>query len=653
MEASIDFPWAPPGHSGRLRFGAPLEVVTAETLEQVVPGLERVAAAAATGRYAVGFMSYEAAPAFDAALRVRGGSGQPLLWFGLHDAPLPPEQERAPAAYACSQWRIRTDEARYAASVEAIRAAIARGDTYQVNHTAQLGARLDGDPFGAWADLRRAQRDGWFAYLDTGRHCIASVSPELFFTWDGHELVTRPMKGTRARSRDAAQDAALAADLRASTKDRAENLMIVDLLRNDLARVCRPGTVRVPRLFDVEGYPTVWQLTSTVAGEGRSGLGVVEIFAALFPCGSITGAPKARTMELIAELEDRPRGVYCGAVGVVFPGGAAAFNVAIRTLVVDRADRAELEGSAADPAGDPPSSRADVSPTHALQRHVGNARYDVGGGVVWDSDGRDEYAEALAKAAVLESTQRDFVLVETARVRNGRVWLEERHLDRMGASADWFGRPFDRVRARRMLRSASPAASADSRHTAAAEVDLRVRLLLSSSGELRVEASPLVEPPGMPPASLWPLAHGTLPPWIHADATQGILREVALAAVAVDSSDPWLRHKTSRRAAYRRALQTQSAPARDLFDVILHNERGEATELTIGNLVADLDDEFVTPPLSSGLLAGTLRAELLDAGVVRERILPVAHLSAARRLWLVNAVRGWVPIVLARTTRRH
>ena len=358
-------------------------------------------------------------------------------------------------------------------------------------------------------------------------------------------------------------------------------------------------------------------------------------------------------MELIAELEDRPRGVYCGAVGVVFPGGAAAFNVAIRTLVVDRADRAELEGSAADPAGDPPSSRADVSPTHALQRHVGNARYDVGGGVVWDSDGRDEYAEALAKAAVLESTQRDFVLVETARVRNGRVWLEERHLDRMGASADWFGRPFDRVRARRMLRSASPAASADSRHTAAAEVDLRVRLLLSSSGELRVEASPLVEPPGMPPASLWPLAHGTLPPWIHADATQGILREVALAAVAVDSSDPWLRHKTSRRAAYRRALQTQSAPARDLFDVILHNERGEATELTIGNLVADLDDEFVTPPLSSGLLAGTLRAELLDAGVVRERILPVAHLSAARRLWLVNAVRGWVPIVLARTTRRH
>ena len=219
-------------------------------------------------------------------------------------------------------WEPGSDEARYAAQIDAVREAIARGDTYQVNHTMRLRARFAGDPLGAWADLRRGQRSGWFGYVDTGRPVVASVSPELFFTWDGREVVTRPMKGTRGRSRDAERDAVLAADLAGSAKDRAENLMIVDLLRNDIARVCEPGSVRVPSLFDVEAYPTVWQLTSTVTGRTAAGVGLVDVFGALFPCGSITGAPKIRTMELIAELEDRPRGVYCGAVGLVFPGSA-------------------------------------------------------------------------------------------------------------------------------------------------------------------------------------------------------------------------------------------------------------------------------------------------------------------------------------------
>ena len=378
MEAFVELPWSPGGEPVSLAFGAPTDVVTTTSLEQVRPALHRVAAAAAAGRYAVGFVSYEAAAAFDPAMQARGGSGVPLVWFGLHDAPAPTGRE--PAAYACSVWEPGSDEARYAAQIDAVREAIARGDTYQVNHTMRLRARFAGDPLGAWADLRRGQRSGWFGYVDTGRHVVASVSPELFFTWDGREVVTRPMKGTRGRSRDAERDAVLAADLAGSAKDRAENLMIVDLLRNDIARVCEPGSVRVPSLFDVEAYPTVWQLTSTVTGRTAAGVGLVDVFGALFPCGSITGAPKIRTMELIAELEDRPRGVYCGAVGLVFPGGAAAFNVAIRTLVVDRVD--------------------------------GRARYDVGGGVVWDSDGRDEYAEALAKAAVLEMTQRDFAVYE-------------------------------------------------------------------------------------------------------------------------------------------------------------------------------------------------------------------------------------------------
>jgi para-aminobenzoate synthetase/4-amino-4-deoxychorismate lyase len=592
-EAFVDFPWAPAGAAGPLAFGAPVEIVEARCLDEVRPALDRVAAACADGRYAVGFVSYEAAPAFDPAMAVRSGSGVPLVWFGLHDAPLAEGAAREPAAYACSVWEAGTDEVTYAASVAAVREAIASGDTYQVNHTMRLRARFDGDPLGAWADLRRAQRDGWFAYVDTGAHAVASVSPELFFTWDGHEVVTRPMKGTRARSRDGALDAARAADLRASAKDRAENLMIVDLLRNDLGRVCRPGSVRVPSLFDVEAYPTVWQMTSTVTGESRPGLGLGDLFGGLFPCGSITGAPKIRTMALITELEDRPRGVYCGAVGVVFPGGAAAFNVAIRTLVVDQAD--------------------------------GRARYDVGGGVVWDSDGRDEHAEALAKAAVLDMTQRDFALLETLRVETDEVVLLDRHVERMARSAEWFGWPFDPDRARALVRSdgAGPA---------------RARLLLRPSGDLRVEFTSLTDIFGMPPAP---------------DRTAPPPRAVVLARSPVWSGDPWLRHKSTRRGVYERHrreatayLQAAGWDAGAPFDVLLWNERGELTELTIGNLVADVAGTLVTPPVACGLLPGTLRAHLLASGTVSERVLRVQELPSATALWLVNAVRGWVPITL-------
>ena len=586
-EAFVDFPWAPDGAAGPLAFDHPVEVVRAMSIDEVRPALDRVAAACAAGRYAVGFVSYEAAPAFDPAMQVRGGSGVPLVWFGLHDAPLAPGAARhEPAAYACSVWEAGTAERPYAASVAAVRAAISRGDTYQVNHTMRLRARFDGDPLGAWADLRRAQRHGWFAYVDTGDHAVASVSPELFFTWDGRQIVTRPMKGTRARSRDGALDAARAADLRASAKDRAENLMIVDLLRNDLGRVCVPGSVQVPSLFDVEAYPTVWQLTSTVTGLGRPGIGLTDLFDGLFPCGSITGAPKIRTMELITQLEDRPRGVYCGAVGIVFPGGAAAFNVAIRTLVVDRADR--------------------------------RARYDVGGGVVWDSDGRDEYAEALAKAAVLDMTQREFEIVETVRVDGSGVVLLDRHLDRMSASAAWFGRPFDRDRAAGLLRSTWPPTDADCGDGA-----VRARLLLAGDGTLRVETTVLDEPLGR-------LISSTEP------------RPVALAAAPIWSGDPWLRHKTTRRGAYLRAQAGRDDPT--LFDVLMHNERGELTESTIGNVVIELDGRLVTPAATSGLLPGTMRAELLDRGVIVEGTVSINRLDPDRRLWIINGVRGWVPV---------
>ena len=573
MEAYVDIPWAPSGTPVPLAFGPPREIVAATGLTGVRPALDRVATACAAGGFAVGYVSYEAAPAFDPAMRVRGGSGMPLLWFGIHDAPLPARRTARP--YACSRWEPGTTSEAYAASITAVRAAIARGDTYQVNHTMRLRARLAGDPLAAFDDLRRAQGHGWFGYVDTGEHAIASASPELFFTWDGSDggvLTTRPMKGTRARHTDPAEDDDARRDLVNSAKDRAENLMIVDLLRNDVARVCEPGSVAVPSLFEVEDYPTVWQLTSTVTGRTRPQTTLTHLFDALFPCGSITGAPKVSTMSLIAEFEDRPRGVYCGAVGIVFPGGAAAFNVAIRTMVIDY--------------------------------DTGVARYDVGGGVVWDSTGADEYAEALAKARVLEPTQVDVDLYETARVTDGKTVLEARHLDRMAASARWFGRPFDRDRAEHLWRSLPNG-------------DLRARLLLSGAGDLRVESAPRVPPTPLTAV----LAHD--PVW---------------------SGDPWLRHKSSRREVYAAAQAFAAASGHG--EALLWNEREEITEFTVGNVIVELDGQLVTPPVECGLLPGTLRAELIALGDVVERVVTLAELPRCGRIWLVNGVRGWVPITL-------
>jgi para-aminobenzoate synthetase/4-amino-4-deoxychorismate lyase len=259
--------------------------------------------------------------------------------------------------------------------VRRVRELIAAGETYQINLTDRLRAAEPGDPEQLYASLAGAQQGAYNAYLDLGRFVIASASPELFLDWTGDTLRTRPMKGTAARDPDPAADAANARRLRASPKERAENVMIVDLLRNDLSRVAALGSVAVTELFALERYPTVWQLTSEITARVRPGAGLVDVFRALFPCGSITGAPKPRSMEIIRDLEAGPRGVYCGAVGMVAPPGApfrARFSVAIRTAVVDR-------------------------------RH-NTAVYGAGGGITWDSDPAAEHAELLAKAAVLGSS---------------------------------------------------------------------------------------------------------------------------------------------------------------------------------------------------------------------------------------------------------
>jgi para-aminobenzoate synthetase/4-amino-4-deoxychorismate lyase len=365
-----------------LRCPPPARVLTAVRPDEVAAVLQEVHDATERGSWAFGYVAYDAAVGLQPDLP--GGSSSPgrppLVWFGLCDEPAQVEGIAPPPDAGLPELRWRPDwtDDQHARAVATVREHIAAGETYQCNLTDRLRSTVAGDPEDLYAQLALAQRGAYNAYLDLGRHVIASASPELFFEWTGDVVRTRPMKGTAPRGRTTAEDRERSRVLLSSTKERAENLMIVDLLRNDLGRVAEIGSVVVEELFTLERYPTVWQLTSQVSARVPAGTGLLDLFRALFPCGSVTGAPKRATMLLIDELEPTARGIYCGAVGLVAPPGApfrARFNVAIRTVVVDR--------------------------------DTGEAVYGVGGGITWDSDAQAERAELRAKAAVLAHVDTD------------------------------------------------------------------------------------------------------------------------------------------------------------------------------------------------------------------------------------------------------
>jgi len=466
------------------------EVLIARRISEVPALLRRIEAAAAAGAHAAGFVSYEAAPAFDDALRVHPPDVHlPLARFSLFRERTEPPPLPAAADDPAPDWRAAIREEDYVETVARIRELIAAGDTYQVNLTFPLIAQFSGDPLPLYARLLRSQRAGYAAYLDLGGHVVLSVSPELFFHRRDDELELRPMKGTRPRGRWTEEDEALAAELRASEKERAENLMIVDLLRNDAGRVAVPGTVQVPRLFDVERYPTVHQMTSTITARLRNGVELADLFGALFPCGSVTGAPKVRTMQIIREMEPAPRSIYTGAVGFV-SGREAVFNVPIRTLVVDR--------------------------------ERGRVEMGVGSGITFDSAPHAEFRECLDKAAFVRHRPRDFELLETMRLEpSGRVFLLERHLARMAGSARYYGFPFDEALVRRAVDAA----------VAGAEDEAKLRLRLSRRGRVEVDVRPL------PAAAAGPLRVGISPdpvnaadPALYHKTTDRRLYEAALAA---------------------------------------------------------------------------------------------------------------------------
>jgi para-aminobenzoate synthetase / 4-amino-4-deoxychorismate lyase len=613
------------GLPGPVCFSEPERVVVAHDVTEVAAALRAVEEGTRQGLYAAGYVAYEAAPAFDDALVTHAGrveqsstltqtarAEQPLVWFGLFRAPQPAPSTPSPGNTAATlpsstsptpwEWQPDITPEDYRAGIDAVKDAIARGDTYQVNYTFRLRADIragTNDRTGEaleldarYLQLAQTQRAPYSAYLNLGRWHVLSLSPELFFKIRGGRIMTKPMKGTAARGRWREEDDERAAWLAASEKNRAENVMIVDLARNDVGRVAEVGSVRAVSLFEVERYPSVFQLVSTVEGTLRERTTLTDVFGALFPAGSITGAPKSSSMRLIASIEHAPRDVYCGAIGFVTPDGDAIFNVAIRTAAIDT--------------------------------HTARTEFGVGGGVTWDSTTDAEYAEALSKAACL-SPLPAFDLLETMKLEDGVIVRRDRHVQRMRESAAYFGMPFDAARIESVLDSLR--VSEEGQRGAH-----RVRLLLSPSGVPRVQRTPLASSPSSP-GDVW----GT---------TQKPL-QVVLAKTPVSSQDVFLFHKTTNRAVYEahaRAIDRVAHP--EAFDVLLWNEAREVTEFTIGNVIVEIDGERYTPPRRCGLLGGTVRAELLEQGAIRERVITLDELSSAARMWLINSVRGAIEVRL-------
>ncbi len=423
--------------------------LVARRIAEVIPLLAEVETAARRGWCAAGFVAYEASPAFDPAMRVRQGWTGPLAWFAIGRlVAAGPPRWGAPLP-GVGPWRPRPGADAFRAAVAEIRRRIADGRVYQINLTARWRAPAQGrDPEGWWAALFGAQPHSYSALITTDDWAVVSVSPELFFRLYGERIACRPMKGTRPRAPDAHGDRERGRELAAAIKDRAENVMILDMVRNDLGRIARPGTVRVARLWAVERHPTVWQMTSTALA--RTAAPLPEIFRALFPAASVTGAPKIEAMRILAELEPLPRGVYCGAIGWVGPGRRAVFNVGIRTLWIDRRRDAALYGS--------------------------------GCGIVWDSDPAREWREALDKTLVLAHPRPTFDLLETLLWRPERGFhLLRAHLARLRASAEYFDRPYDAGAIRAALDTAVIGATSPR----------RVRLTLDASGRAAATAEPL------------------------------------------------------------------------------------------------------------------------------------------------------------------
>ena len=440
----------------RYLFTEPIKELKTRDLDQVEALLREVEAYQEAGFYAVGYVSYEAAPAFEKKLAVHPAPlmGEYLLYFTIHEKvetlPFPEDYE---AVDLPANWQEEVEAPAYQKAIETIHHHIRQGDTYQVNYTVQLSQELEADPLAIYNRLVVEQKAHYNAFIQHDDVAILSISPELFFEQDDRLLTTRPMKGTTRRGLTSQADLKEAAWLEADPKNRAENMMIVDLLRNDMNRISEIGSEQVTHLCQVEQYSTVWQMTSTIESRLRPEVDLVQTFQALFPCGSITGAPKISTMEIIQQTEVAPRGVYCGTIGILLPKGKRIFNVAIRTL--------QMQGK--------------------------QAIYGVGGGITWDSKWESEYQETKQKSAVLYRQEPRFELLTTGRIHQGELTFLEQHLTRLREASRYFAYPYDEPKLLKELQE--ELARLDS------NLDYRCRIALQKNGAFKLAIAELKDLP--------------------------------------------------------------------------------------------------------------------------------------------------------------
>jgi para-aminobenzoate synthetase / 4-amino-4-deoxychorismate lyase len=474
-----------------LHFHSPVQVISAERLQEVMPALAQVEELTKTqGLHAAGFITYEASGAFDESLEVKDGTALPLVWFGIYERPEPMELPPPGPDGFCNDlhWEPAITPGEYSAAIRKIKEHLRNGDTCQVNYTFRMKSNFPADPWPFFVQLAYAQQARYACFIDTDAFSVCSASPELFFELEGETITSLPMKGTAPRGLMLEDDLEQAGALFTSEKNRAENLMITDMVRNDMGRLAQCGSVKVPSLFKVEKYPTLWQMTSTVTARTEEGL--AGIMSALFPPASITGAPKTRTMRIIKDVETTPRGLYTGCIGFVSPGRRAQFNVAIRTVVIDRMKNEAL--------------------------------YGVGGGIVWDSVESQEFQECLTKTLVLKGRCPEFSLLESMLWTNSEgYFLLDEHLERMKSSAAYFDFPFDRDTIVSELGKIA--------RTLASQA-YKVRILLARDGRITLNAVPFNP------------EKAALPPRIRP------------AEKPVDETDVFLYHKTTNRRTYDVAL---------------------------------------------------------------------------------------------------
>jgi para-aminobenzoate synthetase/4-amino-4-deoxychorismate lyase len=567
-------------------YDAPVEIITAQVMTDIAPAMDKLETYLAQGYHAAGYISYEAGYAFEpkkfSAHNRLGGT--PLLQFGIfsgYTSALPPG---LPDAANDLDLNLKPDwtEPEYTRRFHKVIDYIKAGDVYQINLTFPMRGSFSGSAQDLYDALRRRQPGKYGGVVSLGGVDIISLSPELFFKRTGNNMDMRPMKGTARRLPDPARDLALRDAMKEDAKSQAENLMIVDLLRNDLSRLSQRGSVNVPELFSLETYPTLHQMTSRVNAKLREGVSVTSIFESLFPCGSVTGAPKIRAMEIIQELEEHPRGAYCGALGYMDPNGDACFNVGIRTLTLDQ----------------------------------GQLTYNVGSGIVLDSQAREEYDECLLKAHVLRSPP-DLIETSLWTPKDGFVRLP-RHLRRLTRSARALNYPFNNLEAHEKLRAAVKEKTGPQ----------RIRMTLTHQGHLDILANPLQTLPGQ-----------TLPGPMRLAISQN-----RLSPTVQESA-----HKVSARTFYDGERQRVQALG-EYDEVLFLNEHGELCEGSFTSLFIKTAGKILTPSLTCGLLPGILREEMIETGQAFEAILTLADLENADTIYVGNSLRGLITGVLVSNT---